>query len=267
MLEIFTLHVLPRNQEWDYARSFIQNSDILDEERREAFLQTLEELQDVTRRESIDLAQESVYEDTEEASQEQPEFAQQESAHTSLSKSSAPKHQRTSSEVDYGIERAHPNGGAHAIATPITTSKQDKPPLDDSSNMKNIPPQPMPTQTPRSPPPAASTPSTRTGLSPPATTPRRPTTRKSSKPSYRSSQTALFAQARQLYLTLANLTRNMAGTIQKNPSAMLRFLLFVLMFMTAASQRIVRERIRRVLGGAWEKVRGTVGMGVKVSYI
>src|ERR1700761_3234156 len=26
VLEIFTLHVLPRNTEWDYAKSFIQNS-------------------------------------------------------------------------------------------------------------------------------------------------------------------------------------------------------------------------------------------------
>src|SRR2546423_1438687 len=46
ILELFTLHVLPRNEEWDYARSFINNSDILDDERREAFLQTLLELQE-----------------------------------------------------------------------------------------------------------------------------------------------------------------------------------------------------------------------------
>lgn len=55
--------------------------------------------------------------------------------------------------------------------------------------------------------------------------------------------------------------------MQKNPSAMLRFLLFVLVFVGAASQRVVRERLRRVAGGAWEKVRGTLGMGVRVSYI
>ena len=55
--------------------------------------------------------------------------------------------------------------------------------------------------------------------------------------------------------------------MQKNPTAMLRFLLFVLMFVIAASQARVRERVKKVVGGMWEKIRGTVGMGVKVSYI
>ncbi|KAH8595039.1 hypothetical protein B0O99DRAFT_573084 [Bisporella sp. PMI_857] len=46
ILELYTLHVLLRNNEWDYARDFITISEILDEERREAFLQALQSLQD-----------------------------------------------------------------------------------------------------------------------------------------------------------------------------------------------------------------------------
>ncbi|KAG9247248.1 peroxin 26 [Calycina marina] len=46
ILELYTLHVLLRNNEWDYAREFINISEILDEERREAFLQALQSLQD-----------------------------------------------------------------------------------------------------------------------------------------------------------------------------------------------------------------------------
>ncbi|RMD42229.1 hypothetical protein DV735_g2876, partial [Chaetothyriales sp. CBS 134920] len=57
IIELFTLHVLPAVGEWDYARSFVSNSDVLDEERREAFLQTLAELQEAKEQE------EAVYDD------------------------------------------------------------------------------------------------------------------------------------------------------------------------------------------------------------
>ncbi|KAH0847785.1 hypothetical protein AYO21_03993 [Fonsecaea monophora] len=262
VLEIFTLHVLPRNGEWDYAKSFISNSDILDEERREAFMQTLQELQDVTERESsLEVADEDVFEDTEEI------FSKQEGTGTddktmetvSPSQSGASKHQRTSSEVDYGIERAHPNGGTHTAAT------KDQTAAIASSPMTSLPPQPVPN--PRSPPPPGPPSSSiqgRTHFSPPAQTPRRPASRKNSKAS---SQNALTAQARELFLALSNLVRNLATTLQKNPTAMLRFLLFVLAFVMAFSQRQIREKTREAVRRAWEKLRGTLGMGVKVSYI
>lgn len=58
ILELYTLHVLLRNNEWDYAREFISMSSVLDEERREAFLQALhslqEEQQEADRRERED---------------------------------------------------------------------------------------------------------------------------------------------------------------------------------------------------------------------
>ncbi|EXJ61560.1 hypothetical protein A1O7_01988 [Cladophialophora yegresii CBS 114405] len=255
VLEIFTLHVLPRNSEWDYARSFIQNSDILDEERRDAFLQTLEELQDVTRRESIDMGdgQEDVFEDTEEHPAEETPTSPEQKSQSSKTTS---KHQRTSSEVDYGIERAHPNGGTHANA-PLKPEKPSTQPIAS-------PKIPQPTVTPKSPPATAATP-TRAHLSPPAQTPRRPAQRKPSKST--SSQNTLAAQARALFQALSNLARNMATTLQKNPTAMLRFLLFVLMFVVVAGQKHIREKAKRVVGRAWEKLRGTMGMGVKVSYI
>jgi hypothetical protein len=254
VLEIFTLHVLPRNSEWDYARSFIQNSDILDEERREAFLQTLEELQDVTRRESFDAADvDEVFEDTEEhPAEETRDGPEQQSQSQSQSQEATSKHQRTSSEVDYGIERAHPNGATQTTAP----SKQPTGPTA-------TPKPPQPTSTPRSPPPPSATP-TRTHFSPPAQTPRRPAQRKSSRPT---SQNTLAAQARALFQALSNLARSMATSLQKNPTAVLRLLLFVLMFVVVAGQKHIREKAKRVLGRAWEKLRGTVGMGVKVSYI
>jgi hypothetical protein len=52
-----------------------------------------------------------------------------------------------------------------------------------------------------------------------------------------------------------------------NPMAFFRTLLFLLAFGLAFGRRDLRERILRLLRNAWEKVRRTVGMGVKVSYI
>ena len=46
ILELYTLHVLPRLSEWKYAKDFINMSEILDEDRRACFLQILEELEE-----------------------------------------------------------------------------------------------------------------------------------------------------------------------------------------------------------------------------
>lgn len=46
VLELYTLHVLLRNNEWESSREVITVSSILDEERREAFLKALQTLQD-----------------------------------------------------------------------------------------------------------------------------------------------------------------------------------------------------------------------------
>ncbi|KAL8690790.1 MAG: hypothetical protein Q9218_003839 [Villophora microphyllina] len=45
ILELYILHVLPANSQWDYARDFIQINDTLDHERKELFLQALEALE------------------------------------------------------------------------------------------------------------------------------------------------------------------------------------------------------------------------------
>lgn len=53
LLELYTLHVLPRNDEWDYAENFIKMSEVLDEERRETFLATLYALKEENKLESV----------------------------------------------------------------------------------------------------------------------------------------------------------------------------------------------------------------------
>ncbi|KAI1620411.1 hypothetical protein EDD37DRAFT_641367 [Exophiala viscosa] len=262
ILELFTLHVLPRNDEWDYARSFISNSDILDEERREAFLQTLQELQEVNEQDDVEPAEHDVFEDTEEEMHTPQTVVSDEGHHSlpkpPLSRTNTSKHQRTSSEVDYGIEMDHPNG-SHLTSKKDANSSTAQASKDVP--MANVPPQPVPSNaSPRSPP--ASSSAGRIPMSPPAHTPRRPT-----RKSKASNQNSMFAQARQLFLALSNLAHNLAGTLSKNPTSLLRSLLFILAFVMAFSQKQVRDRARKLLNTSWAKVRGTVGMGTKVSYI
>ncbi|QIX00840.1 hypothetical protein AMS68_006357 [Peltaster fructicola] len=46
ILELYILHVLPANDEWDYARQYIEMSEMLDEERKEAFMHALESVKE-----------------------------------------------------------------------------------------------------------------------------------------------------------------------------------------------------------------------------
>jgi hypothetical protein len=234
IIELFTLHVLPANAEWDYARSFVSNSDILDEERREAFIQTLAELQEAKDQES------AVEDDTDYTEDEEPEPREpQQNGHKG--------HQRTSSEVDYGIESAYPNG----TSDQPPTHQRPKSPPPTSRGLTNIPPQPEPTPT-RAP-----------HLSPPAQTPRRvPQKRSKSK-----QQSSLTAQARALFAALTNLTRNLGGALIGNSNAVFRLLLFLVAFFMAFSRPEIRQRVQALIGKSWEKMQRTVGMGVKVSYI
>ena len=240
IIELFTLHVLPANGDWDYAKSFVSNSDVLDEERREAFLQTLSELQEA--KEQEELLDEDVVEDFAEDDTPQADHGYVNGTHRG--------HQRTSSEVDYGIEKAHPTATqTTSRSPPATTENQKQPP------MTSLPPQPEPA--------TPSQPSHSSHLSPPAQTPRRPQ-RRSSKAQQ---QNPLIAHARHLFAALSNLARNLAGSVSANPTAIFRMLLFLVAFLMAFSRREVRDRLKQIFGKSWEKVRNTVGMGVKVSYI
>jgi hypothetical protein len=243
ILELFTLHVLPRNEEWDYARSFINNSDILDDERKEAFLQTLQELQEVM--DAEDRAEElDFHRGRDEELKRKQDEEERKRAHAAADDLPRPPeqnggfHKRTSSEVDYGIEKSHPNG-------PSASGNADKSP--NAAKPKATPG------------PASS----RTQFSPPAETPKRRPVRKSPP----SQSNEMFRQARQLMHALQSLVRNLAGAVTSNPTVLFRTFLFVLAILMAFSRREVRERVRRIVGSSWNKIRRTVGMGVKVSYI
>ncbi|KYK60006.1 peroxin 26 [Drechmeria coniospora] len=106
ILELYTLHVLLRNNEWEYAREFISLSSVLDDERREAFLQALQSLQD-EQREQERLAQEE-RERQESQLRRELEAARRQRAENEerdRKRLEEERVRREGSEVDYGIEQ------------------------------------------------------------------------------------------------------------------------------------------------------------------
>ncbi|RYP62990.1 hypothetical protein DL769_007095 [Monosporascus sp. CRB-8-3] len=133
ILELYTLHVLLRNDEWDYAREFISTSSVLDEERREAFLQALQSLQDEKveaerrEREEKQRQDDQLQKDLEEARRLRAENEARERRRIEEERA-----RREGSEVDYGVDGSpnssgprkatHPRAGSSAISRPAKSS-------------------------------------------------------------------------------------------------------------------------------------------------
>ncbi|EMC99059.1 hypothetical protein BAUCODRAFT_389536 [Baudoinia panamericana UAMH 10762] len=80
LLELYALHVLPANGEWSYAKEFIEMSDSLDDERREAFLtalQSLREEKDGTAQRERDLSEQREREMEEQRQEEDARKAEE----------------------------------------------------------------------------------------------------------------------------------------------------------------------------------------------
>ncbi|KAI1433933.1 hypothetical protein GGR50DRAFT_665233 [Xylaria sp. CBS 124048] len=123
ILELYTLHVLLRNNEWDYAREFIRASSVLDEERREAFLQALESLYEEQQavaqkeREELQKQEDLLKRDIEEARRLRAENEARE--HGRIEEERA---KREATEVDYGIEQSSQPSPHSKTQNPRATS-------------------------------------------------------------------------------------------------------------------------------------------------
>jgi hypothetical protein len=207
LLELYTLHVLPRNEEWDYAREFITMSEVLDDERKEAFLLALHSLQE----ERADA--EAREEKLRQQQQEQMEERRKETEARRLEQSRAEDERRKREEEN----RRQPRGSDEVYQHP-----QQTPPSRTSR---------QPAKVPRSPPPS------------------------------------FYNRASTMFTSVQTLIANTAHQMTANPMALFRTFLFLIAFLLAIGRRDLRERVMRLIRAAWEKVRRTVGMGVKVSYI
>lgn len=110
ILELYTLHVLLRNDEWDYAREFISNSEVLDEERKDAFLNALQSLEDEREEQAqreIELErrrEEELKRDLEEAKRQREENEERERLRLEEQRSQRARSERASSENDFGVD-------------------------------------------------------------------------------------------------------------------------------------------------------------------
>lgn len=243
---MLTLHVLPRNEEWEYAREFINVSEVLDDDRKEAFLHTLDGLLDEKERGTQRAAelQREKEEDLDRQKREQ-ERNEQDTAEQQQPPSSN-HHRRTGSEVDYGIEKSNPNGSTKSPRTPKSALK----PSNKAA--------------------AAPSSSTPTPSSPANGKQQHAANKRSTAapgPATQRRASSSLSRLRALASFLLTLIKTTGRSMTTNPLSFLRTLLLALGFMMALGRPDVRERIRRVTGAGWAKVRSTVGMGVKVSYI
>lgn len=232
LIELYSLHILPRNDEWTYAKEFINMSDVLDEERREALLQSLQSLQDEkpndhNHEESLNREQDEKLE-RERLNVERRRLEEAQARDERLrNEQNVIGHKRTESERDYGIDGPNStprsNQPSSYLSKPLVKSVKD-------SQSKN----------PR----------------PPSTT--------SSK---RSKPVGIYKRSVAIMNALQQLISNMTYSLSKNPRLLLRFVLFLMGLILALSRRDVKDKLGRVTGSGWEKIKRTVGMGVKVSYI
>lgn len=234
ILELYTLHVLVRNSEWEYAREFISASPVLDEERREAFLQALQSLQedhqDAEReeREEKQRQEEQLKQDIEEARRLRAENEANEKRRLDEERA-----KREGSDVDYGIE-SNAAGSTSGRSTHSRGQAGDRPRTRKakSSVIRSV---------------------AGGGGSP-----------------NKSKAVAPASFGARAAATLANvraILERMNATLRTDPMLLMRLLAFILGLVLMLGRKNMRERIARIMASSWSKVKATAGMGVRVSYI
>jgi hypothetical protein len=234
ILELYTLHVLLRNNEWDYAREFITISSVLDEERREAFLQALQSLQEEQheheRREKEErrYQEEQLKKDIEDARRRRVEAEEKEKRQKEEEEARRRDRRSGGSEIDYGVEDSPPRpGSSHKARSAKGGSVKGSRSIPSSS----------------------------------------PTARSSAPAKNVKVPPTLIARAGNVVANLRKLVEGMAGGFQTRPMLLMQIVAFLVGILVLLSRRDVKERVKSILGKGWGKVRATAGMGVKVSYI
>ena len=229
LLELYALHVLPQNEEWDYARDFISMSEALDDERREAFLLALESLREEKKHDAVREVELRKRQEEELEKRRQDEARAAEEAEAQRRTQEAEQRERRAASSNAAVREKTNSSRASQLnghnqnnsqRPPGPASRHDRHDRHDRQDRKRAPA--------------------------PAT---------------------LYGRASLMMASLQNSLLQARRSVSRNPMALLRFVLFLLAFMLAFARRDVRERMRRISGDAWDKLRRTMGMGVKVSYI
>jgi hypothetical protein len=203
---------------------------VLDEERREAFLQALqslqEEQQENERREKEErrYQEEQLKKDVEDARRRRIENEEREKRMEEERK----KERVGGSEVDYGVEDSPPRPGSSKSRSSVKGGS--------AKGGRSIP---------------SSSPTARSSI---------PAKKVKVPPS-------LITRAGNVVTNLRKLVEGMAGSFKTRPMLLMQMLAFIVGILVLLSRRDIKERVKAILGKGWGKVRQTAGMGVKVSYI
>lgn len=209
-------------------------SPVLDDERREAFLQALqslyEEQQESERREREEKArqEEELRRDLEEARRLR---AENEAAERRRLEEERARRERGASEVDYGVDKT-PSGNGRPSQSANGSSKGARQPKVKPNDSTRL-----------------------------------PLSSSSKKGKAVVAKPSLGGRAIMILSNIRALVEQMSSSLSSNPYALMRMIACILGFLLVVSRKNIRERIARVMGTGWNKVRATAGMGVKVSYI
>ena len=231
ILEIYALHVLPRNGEWDLAREVITAPDTLNDDQRRLFLQTLESLH-----------KEKLLEVDPKANRKRdigrPEEDQEQTTHRLVNGSSV--------GAD-GVPRV--KGEATQKTTSRRLDHRPEPSLDS---------------------PTRSTTALSNGVS---AGPRGREKRASQRGRLQKSAkgptpvSGVYQRSLGIVGLFQKYVLMFTETMRTNPLILLRTVLFLIGILFTLGRGEFRDRLKRITATGWDKVRGTIGMGVKVSYV
>ncbi|KAK4502436.1 hypothetical protein PRZ48_005861 [Zasmidium cellare] len=229
ILELYALHVLPANNEWDYAQQFIEMNDMLDEERREAFLhalQSLKEEKDGTAERERELEELREREMAEQRAAEEAKRKEEERREEERKKSAVAEAERAAKPSSSSVARNGSNGKAYQQRPPSSSAQQPPPSKASAKPQKKARP------------------------------PQRP-------------NATFYTRASSALQNLQNMIMQASRNFGSGTGrlALMRFLMFMVAFILILARRDLRLKVKKALEDGWGKVKQTVGMGVKVSYI
>jgi hypothetical protein len=195
LLEIYILHVLPKNQEWEYAREYVSMSEILGNDQKDAFLLALHQL----REEELKQAQEELERQEMQRKRREAEARRMESEQQKRTERVERRRRNTNSTQWHSVTGPRPS----ALRAP--KSERQQPP-------KQSAPPPAPSQ------------------------------------------------------DLATMMRGFMENAWNSPTV-LRTVLVACCVLLALGRTNLRQLAMRLLQMIWSKIRQTIGMGMKVSYI
>ncbi|KAK4457187.1 hypothetical protein QBC42DRAFT_350674 [Cladorrhinum samala] len=266
ILELYTLHVLVHNNEWDYAKEFITVSPVLDEERREAFLQALQSLQEERRElekreeEARKQREEKIKRDIEEARRLRAENEERERKRLQEEREkreNGGKLQKVVSEGDFGVV-GEKKGEEDKKKKKKRASSPSPSTISSSSSSSS--------STLAAGGAAAKSKGKKSSLKPPSSSAAKKGGSSGNGNVVKKSPSSSSLASR-ASMALRGLVGSIAMTFRTNPYFLYRMLAFIVALLVLLGRKKVRERVIKILGDSWGKVKATAGMGTKVSYI